>query len=82
MCSPNNLWKYAQDPLLSNTQVKKGLKKKQLTYLATLKKENEDTKRKPMPKAIKGIYLLMLKDMMQLELLKKLPPRREEDHKI
>lgn len=82
MCSPYNLWRYAQDPLLSNTQVKKGLKKKQLTYSTTLKEEKEDTTRQPMPKAIKGIFLLMLKDMMPLELLKKLPPRREEDHKI
>nr|CAN67852.1 hypothetical protein VITISV_020215 [Vitis vinifera] len=68
-------------PMLSATQVKKGLKRKEVTYLATLKEEKDDGSGEPMPKEIKGV-LDEFKDMMPPELPKRLPPRREEDHKI
>ncbi|RVW62422.1 hypothetical protein CK203_064181 [Vitis vinifera] len=68
-------------PMLSTMQVKKGLKRKEVTYLATLKEERDDGLREPMPKEIEGV-LDEFKDVMSPELPKRLPPRREEDHKI
>ena len=68
-------------PILSAMQVKKGLKKEEVTYLATLKKERNDGSGEPMPKAIEEV-LDEFKDVMPPELPKRLPPRREEDHKI
>ncbi|RVW16210.1 Transposon Ty3-I Gag-Pol polyprotein [Vitis vinifera] len=68
-------------PMLSAMQVKKGLKRKEVTYLATLKEERDDGSGEPMPKEIKGV-LDEFKDVMPPELPKRLPPRREEDHKI
>ncbi|RVW96014.1 RNA-directed DNA polymerase-like [Vitis vinifera] len=68
-------------PMLSAMQVKKGLKRKKVTYLATLKEERDDGSGEPMPKEIKGV-LDEFKDVMPPELPKRLPPRREEDHKI
>ena len=67
--------------MLSAMQVKKGLKKKEVTYLATLKEEMDDGSGEPMPKEIKGV-LDEFKDVMPPELPKGLFPRREEDHKI
>ncbi|RVX14915.1 hypothetical protein CK203_008007 [Vitis vinifera] len=67
-------------PLLSAMQVKKGLKNKQVTYMAT-RKEKEDGSGKPMPKVIKGV-LEEFNDMMSPKLPKRLPPRRKENHKI
>ena len=52
-----------------------------MTYLATLKEENDDGSGEPMPMEIKGV-LDEFKDMMPLELPKRLPPKRNEDHKI
>ena len=52
-----------------------------MTYLATLKEERDDGSGGPMPKEIEGV-LDEFKDVMPLELPKRLPPRREEDHKI
>ncbi|RVX07653.1 hypothetical protein CK203_021959 [Vitis vinifera] len=68
-------------PMLSAMQVKKGLKRKEVTYLATLKEERDDGSGEPMPKEIKGV-LDEFKDVMPPELPKRLPLRREEDHKI
>ncbi|RVW59550.1 Transposon Tf2-12 polyprotein [Vitis vinifera] len=62
-------------------QVKKGLKREEVTYLATLKEEKDDGSGEPMPKEIEGV-LDEFKDVMPPELPKRLPPRREEDHKI
>ena len=67
--------------MLSAMQVKKGLKKKEVTYLATLKEEMDDGSGEPMPKEIKEV-LDEFKDVMPPELPKGLSPRREEDHKI
>ncbi|RVW66305.1 Transposon Ty3-I Gag-Pol polyprotein [Vitis vinifera] len=58
-----------------------GLKRKEVTYLATLKEERDDGSGEPMPKEIEKV-LNEFKDMMPLELPKRLPPRRDEDHKI
>ncbi|KAL6323857.1 hypothetical protein AAG906_005853 [Vitis piasezkii] len=41
-------------PMLSALQVKKGLKRKEVTYLATLKEERDDGSGEPMPKEIEG----------------------------
>ncbi|RVW63224.1 hypothetical protein CK203_058976 [Vitis vinifera] len=68
-------------PMLSAMQVKKGLKREEVTYLATLKEERDNGSREPMPKEIEGV-LDEFKDVMPPELPKRLPPRREEDHKI
>ena len=67
--------------MLLAMQVKKGLKKKEVTYLATLKEERDDGSKGPMPKEIEGV-LDEFKDVMSPELPKRLPPRREKDHKI
>ena len=68
-------------PMLSTMQVKKGLKRKEVTYLATLKEERDNGSGEPMPKEIEGV-LDEFKDVMPPELPKKLPLRREEYHKI
>ncbi|RVW34706.1 hypothetical protein CK203_107126 [Vitis vinifera] len=67
--------------MLSAMQVKKGLKRKEVTYLATLKEEKDDGSGEPMPKEIKRV-LDEFKDVMPPKLPKRLPPRRKEDHKI
>ena len=54
-------------PMLSAMQVKKGLKKKEVTYLTTLKEERDDGSGEPMPKEIKGV-LDDFKDVMSPEL--------------
>ena len=41
-------------PILSAMQVKKGLKRKEVTYLAALKEERDDRSGEPMPKKIEG----------------------------
>ena len=56
-------------PMLSVMQVKKGLKRKKVTYLATLKEERDDRSGEPMPKEIKGV-LDEFKDVMPPEFLK------------
>ena len=68
-------------PMLLVMQVKMGLKRKGVTYLATLKEERVDGSGELMPKEIEGV-LDEFKDMMPLELPKRLPPKRNEDHKI
>ena len=68
-------------PMLSTMQVKKGLKRKEVTYLATLKKERDDGSGRPMPKKIEEV-LDEFKDVMSPNLPKRLPPRGDEDHKI
>ena len=67
--------------MLSAMQVKKGLKRKKVTYLATLKEEMDDGSGEPMPKEIKGV-IDEFRDVMPPKLPKRLPPKREEDHKI
>ncbi|RVW42674.1 RNA-directed DNA polymerase-like [Vitis vinifera] len=42
-------------PMLSAMQVKKGLKRKEVTYLAALKEERDDGSGEPMPKKIEGM---------------------------
>ena len=63
-------------PMLSAMQVKKGLKRKEMTYLATLKEERDDGSEEPMPKEIEGV-LDEVKDVRPPELPKRLPPRRK-----
>ncbi|RVW96756.1 hypothetical protein CK203_026068 [Vitis vinifera] len=50
-------------PMLSTMQVKKGLKREKVTYLATLKEERDDRSGGPMPKEIEGL-LDEFKDVM------------------
>ena len=52
-----------------------------MTYLATLKEEMDDGLGELMPKEIEGV-LDKFKDVMSLELPKRISSRREEDHKI
>ena len=56
-------------PMLSAMQVKKRLKRKEVTYLATLKEEKDDGPGEPMPMEIKGV-LDEFKDVMPPELPK------------
>ena len=67
--------------MLSAMQVKKWLKRKEVTYLATRKEEKDDGLGKLMPMEIKEV-LDEFKDVMSPEFPKRLPPRREKDHKI
>ena len=66
--------------MLSALQFSKVLKKKEPTFLATLKME-EEPKKVQAPKAIQEV-LGEFKDVMPAELPKRLPPRREVDHAI
>ncbi|RVW13292.1 hypothetical protein CK203_103430 [Vitis vinifera] len=68
-------------PMLSAIQVKKGLNRKEVTYLATLKEERDDGSGEPIPKEIEGV-LDKFMEVMPPELPKRLPSRRDEDHKI
>ena len=68
-------------PMISVMQVKKGSKRKEVTYLTTLKEERDVGSGKPMPKEIEGI-LDEFKDVMLSKLSKRLLPRREKYHKI
>ncbi|KAL5815082.1 hypothetical protein ACOSQ3_025877 [Xanthoceras sorbifolium] len=68
-------------PHLSALQVKKGLKKGEVTYLAAVKRDEGGVPTKELPKEIKKV-LEEYKDVMPAELPKKLPPRREVDHQI
>ena len=68
-------------PMLSAMQLEKGLKRNEVTYLAALKEDPIDPMGDTMPVEVKNA-LDEFKDVMPPELPKKLPPRREEDHKI
>ena len=67
--------------MLSAMQLKKGLKKNEVTYLSALKKDTIDPMGDPMPMEVEKV-LDEFKGMMPPKLPKRLPPRREEDHKI
>ena len=71
----------AKTPMLSAMQLEKGLKKNKVTYMVALKEDPIDPMGDPMPMEVKKV-LDEFKDVMPPELPKKLPPRREEDHKI
>ena len=71
----------AKTPMLSAMQLEKVLKRNEVTYLAALKEDLIDPMGDPMPAEVKKA-LDEFKDVMPPELPKKLPPRREEDHKI
>ena len=68
-------------PMLSVMQLEKGLKNNEVTYLAALKEDLIDPMGDPMPAEIKKA-LDEFNDVMPPVLPKKLPHRREEDHKI
>ena len=68
-------------PMLSAIQLEKGLKNKEVTYLAALKDDTVDSMGDLIPMEVQKV-LNEFKDVMPSELPKKLPPRREEDHKI
>ena len=71
----------AKIPMLSAMQLEKGLKKNEVTYLAALKEDSINPMGDSMLAEVKKA-LDEFKDVMPPELPKKLPPRREEDHKI
>ncbi|KAL5775964.1 hypothetical protein ACOSP7_013524 [Xanthoceras sorbifolium] len=71
----------SKTPHLSALQVKKGLKKGEVTYLAAVKHDEGGVPTEELPKEIKKV-LEEYKDIMPAELPKKLPPRREVDHQI
>ncbi|XP_068658021.1 uncharacterized protein [Aristolochia californica] len=64
--------------MLSAMQLVKGLKKGEVTYLATLSEERDGT---PMFPEVEKV-LSEFKDVMPPELPKRLPPRREVNHQI
>ena len=59
-------------------QLTKGIKRKEHTFLATLKLD-EEAKEVQAPKVVQKV-LDEFKDVMPAELPKRLPPRREVDH--
>lgn len=66
-------------------QFKKGFNKKESCYLAILKQSPDEEVLDPISKeAPKEIQVVLMdyKDLMPKELPKKLPPRREVDHRI
>ena len=71
----------AYTPMVSTMQLEKGLKKNEVTYLVALKEDTVDPMGDPLPVEVKKV-LDEFKDVMPLELPKRLPPRRKEDHKI
>ncbi|KAI3470592.1 hypothetical protein Pfo_027255 [Paulownia fortunei] len=72
----------AESRQLSGMQITKGVKRGKPTYLATLKEEVPAiTKEEDLPPIIQNV-LEENKDVMPNELPKKLPPRREVDHRI
>ncbi|XP_028794242.1 uncharacterized protein LOC114749870 [Neltuma alba] len=66
---------------ISAMQLSKGIKKKQPTYLVALEEEAVASPTKNLPRCIEHV-LEEFKDMMPPELPKRLPPKREVDHKI
>lgn len=66
---------------LSALQAKKGLKRRETTYLAVLNWQEMKESSGALPKPVKQV-LADLEDVMPDELPKKLPPRREVDHQI
>ncbi|KAH7663392.1 Acid proteases protein [Dioscorea alata] len=66
---------------LSTLQCSKGIKKGQPTFLATLKEEEGNSSNLELPREISQV-LEEFKDVMPPSLPKKLPPKREVDHKI
>lgn len=81
LCGTIGATKRVQKPLLLVMQVKKGFKKGEVTYLATMAEEKEDVPKGLIPKEIEKV-LHEYKEVMPLKLPKKLPPRREVNHKI
>ena len=71
----------AKTPMLFAMQLEKGLKKNEVTYSAALKEDPIDHMGDYMPMEVKKV-LDEFKEVMPPELPKKLPPRREEYHKI
>ena len=70
-----------QENQISAMQLSKGISKKQPTYLAALKEEVDAPAMEDAPRSIERV-LEEFKDVMPPELPKKLPPKREVDHKI
>lgn len=69
-----------KDKTLSALKLKKGVKRREVTYLAMLKSKDEPDE-EAFPPTING-FLKEFKDVMPMELPKRLPPRREVDHAI
>ncbi|KAE8715253.1 Detected protein of unknown function [Hibiscus syriacus] len=66
--------------MLSAIQFSKGVRKEEPTFMASLV-ETEPTMTEEVPREV-GQVLAEFKDVMPAELPKKLPPKREMDHKI
>ncbi|KAK8953824.1 hypothetical protein KSP39_PZI001637 [Platanthera zijinensis] len=66
---------------LSAMQIAKGMKKSEVTYLATLKEEAAATEDEEVHPLVEQV-LKENQDVMPAELPNKLPPRREVDHEI
>ena len=66
---------------LSAIQLAKGMRRDEVTYLAALKFEDEDKPRVEAPSKVIDV-LESFRDVMPAELPKRLPPKREVDHKI
>ncbi|XP_057754711.1 uncharacterized protein LOC130974013 [Arachis stenosperma] len=79
-CMVPTISKVGGPPILSAMQLKKGIKKGEITYLALLQEEST-SEREDVPPKIKEV-LEENKDVMPPELPKQLPPRRKVDHKI
>lgn len=67
--------------MLLAMQLSKGAKKGEVTFLAVLKNVDPKNEGNDIPMEVTQV-LELFKDVMPPELLKKLPPRREVDHRI
>lgn len=70
-----------QEKQISAMQLAKRVKKMEPTYLVALKEETVAPPTKNLPKGVEHV-LEEFQDMMSPELPKRLPPKREMDHKI
>lgn len=80
-CMVPTIAKGSDDKLISALQLKKGVRRGEPTYVATLRESPHDADQGPLPESILQV-LEEFQDVMPKELPKSLPPRRGVDHEI
>lgn len=73
--------KFVGKSLLSAMQLKKGLKRRQPTYLAALLEDRFEEQKPELPRMVEQV-LEAFSDVLPKSLPQQLPPRRKVDHKI
>lgn len=80
-CMVPTIAKGSDDKFISALQLKKGVRRGEPTYVATLRESPNDADQGPIPESILQV-LEEFQDVMPKELPKSLPPRRGVDHEI